>query len=385
MESAESALGSDMGLVVVVCSSSWIGGVVCEEEIIRGEFKKVKKTFEPCDLKLKIRRIFDGPACVLLILDKDLAEEVKARYKKAVVKIVDMEDYAADDDQYGEGEPTDNAARFYKWFTEGQEWGLWLQQLSYGVFGLGNRQYEHFNKLMHNFQLLYLSACDNIVLIWIRLFHSLTYMFSMTGAKRLVALGLGDDDQCIEDDFGAWRERLWPELNPILKDENDAKPVLNIRVAEKFFTCLVPTELLLAFYCHLQQFSCIASSNSGRQAFAGVCQAYKLDLYETGDHVGVYAENREETVEEAARLLDQPLDLLFSIQNDKEDGTALGGSLLPPFPGPCTMHAALAHYADLLSPPRKLYLVIFEPHFAGTDPNFLFCANFVAVYSPSRC
>ncbi|KAJ8444206.1 hypothetical protein Cgig2_028087 [Carnegiea gigantea] len=330
-----------------------------------------------------------------LIVKEEEEEEVDADHGKKRVTVFfgsqtgtaegfAKDEYAADDDEYerklkkeslafffvatyGDGEPTDNAARFYKWFVEGKDRGEWLQNLQYGVFGLGNKQYEHFNKVG----------------------KELDHLLTEQGGKRLVPVGLGDDDQCIEDDFSAWKELVWPESDRLLRDEDDttvsttytaAIPEYRVVYHESVDAAAQQDENGANANDHAvydAQHPCRANVALRRELHTPAsdrsCTHLEFEIsgtglkYETGDHVGVCCENLVETVEEAERLLGLKPDLYFSIHADSEDGTHMrGGSLPPPFP-PCTLKVALTRYADLLGSPKKSALLALAAH--ASDAN----------------
>ncbi|KAL3623889.1 MFS transporter multidrug-resistance type transporter [Castilleja foliolosa] len=392
MDAAPSSMVLENGDLVMVLTTSVAVLIGCAVVLVwrraAGSAKKVeppkplvaKAVVEPEEIddgKQKVAIFFGTQTGTAEGFAKALAEEAKSRYQQAKFKVIDLDDYAAHDEEYeeklkkenlvlfllasyGDGEPTDNAARFYKWCTEGQERGEWLKNLHYGVFGLGNRQYEHFNKIA--------KVVDAI--------------FAEQGGKRLVPVGLGDDDQSIEDDFTAWRELVWPALDKLLGKEEVATVattpytagILEYRVVFHDQIDGAISENGLA-NGHAANGNTVYDSQHPCRSNVAVkkelhtpesdrsCTHLEFDIsgtglrYETGDHVGVFCENSIETVEEAEKLLNLPPQTYFSIHSDKADGTPLKGGSLPPLFSPCTLRTALTRYADLLSPPKKSVLI----------------------------
>ncbi|CAK9863345.1 unnamed protein product, partial [Sphagnum jensenii] len=197
-------------------------------------------------------------------------------------------------------------------------------------------------------------------------------------AKRLVPCGLGDEDQIIDDDFTAWKEMLFPALDGLIHNEEDGT------AAAVSYKMAVPEYRVVIWESGTKVWDKPSAAERNGQAIYNLnhpcrvnvavrrqlhtpqsdrsCTHCEFDIantglrYETGDHVGVYINNSQEDVEEAAKLLGVPLDTIFSLHADTKDGDVLGagcGSLPPPFPGPLTLNTALSKFADLLNSPRK--------------------------------
>jgi NADPH-ferrihemoprotein reductase len=126
---------------------------------------------------------------------------------------VNLEDFSADSfvqggysifvvATYGEGDPTDNAVEFMKWLKKDTLEPNCLNRVSFTVFGLGNMQYEHYNRT---------SKIINARL------HEL-------GAQRVYKFGEGNDDGTLEDDFEAWKENLWSSLRQVIGPDEKLNP-----------------------------------------------------------------------------------------------------------------------------------------------------------------
>lgn len=265
---------------------------------------------------------------------------------------------------YGEGEATDNATSFAVELAEKagenilfetqpeeekSEPELVLDGLEFGVFGLGNKQYDHYNAMGKFF--------DHAV--------------ARVGGKRVLELGLGDDDDDIEADFEKWRMNvLWPALERLYipKDVNltEVKKRNSVHVKP-------PVTPFAVEYLGKRH---IKPASVSESAIHGSCRAYfkaedcpiqtvrelrtekdpgstvhvEIDIskskvkYETADNLNVFPVNHPDAVESVSKTLKIELDEYISVH---------GTNGAVPFPNPISIRECLTRYMDLARGMRR--------------------------------
>ena len=242
---------------------------------------------------------------------------------------------------YGEGEPTDNAVQFHAWLKEAD---ISLSGLKFCVFALGNRTYEHFNA-MGKF------VDDHLVKL---------------GGEKLCEMGMGDDDQNIEDDFVQWQENVfWPAIckNFNIESTGEFSSVRQFKlgdVTEKSKMFVGEPLRYQSFERQRPPFDpknpFLANLITERKLNSGDDRYFmhiELDMtgsklrYDSGDHVAVLPVNQESIVSKLAGLVGiDNLDDVINLENVDPDD-----SKRSPFPCPTTYRVAFSHYLDITSHP----------------------------------
>ncbi|CAH1100163.1 unnamed protein product [Psylliodes chrysocephalus] len=242
---------------------------------------------------------------------------------------------------YGEGDPTDNAMEFYEWLQNGD---ADLTGLRYAVFGLGNKTYEHYNKVA-----IYVDK-----------------RLEELGATRLYELGCGDDDANIEDDFITWKDKFWPVVCEHFGIESTGEDISMRQYRLEEFD-EAPDRVFTGEMARLQSLKNQRPPFDAKNPFLSKikvnrelhksgdrsCMHIEFDIegskmrYDAGDHLAVYPINDIELVDKVGKYCSKDLNTIFTLINTDEES-----SKKHPFPCPCSYRTALLHYLDITSNPR---------------------------------
>jgi len=393
---------------------------------------------DPNSLRKRVRVLFGTQTGTAERFAKQIGGELRKHHgESTTVDVIDLESYSAERQlareklvvlcvaTYGDGEPTDNAADFFSWLSKeveavnAGEKEPFLQGTTYAVFGLGNKQYEHFNAIGK------------------KAFSALQAL----GAVPLLRRGDGDDDGCIDDDFDKWsgefaealkgRADLVGATQHVSSDqpievpcylveefppgtaEDPAFPldgtgrdhhspfwatvteVRQLHTPESGRSC-VHVELDVSgmsspsttapdfnspacngniaysngngaltpngvHHATSASASSVTSSSSGGAGGGGEACSSGV-VYEHGDHVAVYGQNAPAVVQEIAERLGRPLNMVLSLSMPE-------GSVdrLPPFTGRLSLRTALTLFADVLSSPHKDVLASLSTFASNAD------------------
>lgn len=282
---------------------------------------------------------------------------------------------------YGEGEPTDNAAGFIRFLKghlaidsdgdsaeeekKAQDDGIHasiFDGLDYAVFGLGNKQYEHFNAMG--------KLIDSAV--------------GKLGGRRIVPLGVGDDDDDLEGDFENWKDtKFWPAMKKsyggesALAGSKDNK-LPECQISLEYLSGPASPDQIAVEDVHLSSrhyFSAVDCPVTLKRELrspddTGSTLHIEIDIseggdevkYQTADNLGILPVNSNADVERLAKALNYDLGSYFRLNpapGHEHKHAAL-------FPSPCSVHECLARYYDLAGPPRRSELKLLASY--ATDP-----------------
>ncbi|CAK56687.1 unnamed protein product (macronuclear) [Paramecium tetraurelia] len=251
---------------------------------------------------------------------------------------------------HGEGDPTDNAKKFISWLQEPQPSLVGFQ---FAVFGLGNRQYEHYNKIG--------KLTNNL----------------LEGQKgvRCYQYGEGDANSTLEDDFIDWKKDLWNELKISLKDlidqakncqvqqevqENPESTNDNTNTGSTFKLVVSNSEeinfdqalqgqydfqtkqFLKAKYCQVVSISQLRQNQKDGSTLQIIFDTGREGIeYKTAMNLGVYPENDDQQILEIANYLGENLDTVYSLELLQQNNRAK-----VPFPSPLSVRKILKHFVD---------------------------------------
>eukprot|EP00977_Amphora_coffeiformis_P000812 scaffold175_cov177-Amphora_coffeaeformis.AAC.14 len=260
---------------------------------------------------------------------------------------------------YGEGEAPDNATLFCEALSNKADTKVLeaehdtavveeaiLNQLEFCVFGLGNRQYDHFNAMGKFF--------DRVM---VRL-----------GAQRILPLGVGDDDNDLEGDFETWKDnQLWPTFEKkflggvAVPTKKSTTEVPDCQFAIEYHPTGTKAKLIPADQVHsssrpyFDAVDCPVSTVQELRSDKDSTVHVEVDIskakglsYQTADNLGVLPLNNPKIVKSVADALGYDLDQVFSL---KAAGTHEWHGA--PFPMPLTVRDFLTRYCDLTGAPRR--------------------------------
>lgn len=235
---------------------------------------------------------------------------------------------------YGDGEPTDDANDFFE-RLESAKGSLELDGVRVAVFGLGNKQYEHFNYAGKNLRNHLVAA----------------------GAVEVCEMGLGDDDGDIEADFERWKNHtLLPTLGSQdagLESDGPSPHWIVVDADESAQSdpgCGIGSAQVV-------EWKQLCEEGTGKSVVHVELEMTPAEgQYNAGDHLALHPRHQQSQVDDLAECIglgerEQGLDKPVRLEAPEGGGAALGEK---PFEGTKRVKYALAECVELgLPPPRQ--------------------------------